>query len=289
VTAPQRLIEADDEFERELIRSAHSDRPSSRALERTLLGLGVELVKLPSAMAGSAASGTLTGKITGTVLAKWLVTGVAIGVAGITGAQAVGHALEQHARHMSAAPQRAAARPNAHATTAADRVASPPPPENRLSVAASAPSASAPGAPLQIAANPILEVSAAPIPRTPPPVVAERSLGAVPALPAVGSFALEAAHAPPPRLADEMRLLDAARRVLASGEPRSALASLDNYERAFPSGALRPEASVLKVRALLAAGERASAEALAQRIILRAPRSEHADAVRAELARRSNP
>jgi len=254
-----------------------------------LLGLGVELVKLPSSMAGSAASGTVSGKLTGTVLAKWLVTGVALGVAGITGAQAVGHALEQHTRHASEAPEHAAARSNAHAAAPADPVSSTPPRKNRSSVAPSAPSVSATGAPLQIAANPTREVSDAPTPRTPAPVVAEPSAGAVPALPAVGSFALEAAHAPPPRLADEMRLLDAARRGLASGEPRSALASLDNYERAFPSGALQPEASVLKVRALLAAGDRASAEALGQRIILRAPRSEHADAVRAELARRSNP
>jgi TolA-binding protein len=108
-------------------------------------------------------------------------------------------------------------------------------------------------------------------------------------LPAVGSFAPEVAQAPPTSLAEEMRLLDAARRVLASGDPQSALSTLVKYERAFPHGALRPEASVLKVRALLAAGDRAGAEALGQRIIEQAPRSEHADAVRAALGPRSNP
>jgi TolA-binding protein len=100
---------------------------------------------------------------------------------------------------------------------------------------------------------------------------------------------LEAAPVPPTSLAQEMRVLDAARRVLASGDPQSALATLVEYEREFPNGALRPEASVLKVRALLAAGDRAGAEALAQRIIERAPQSEHADAVRAALGARSNP
>jgi TolA-binding protein len=286
VTAPQRLIEADDEFERDLIRSAHGDRPSSRALERTLLGLGVQLSTLPSATAASASSATVSGKISGAVLAKWLVTGVAIGVAGITGAQAVGHALSAHGKPASLATQRVFVRPNARAAVAADPPAAER--ENRLSLAPT-PSALPPGAPPQTALNRAPEVSAALAPRTPSSGAPERSPGAATLLPAVGSFALEAEHAESPRLADEMRLLDAARRVLASGDARRALSTLDNYERAFPSGALRPEASVLKVRALLAAGDRAGAEALGQRVILHAPRSEHADAVRAELARPSNP
>jgi hypothetical protein len=86
-----------------------------------------------------------------------------------------------------------------------------------------------------------------------------------------------------------MRLLDAARRALADHDPRGALSTLSSYERAFPNGALRPEASVLKVRALLAVGDRAGAAALAQRVIENAPRSEHAGAVRAALGLRSNP
>ena len=83
--------------------------------------------------------------------------------------------------------------------------------------------------------------------------------------------------------------LDAARRALASGAPQSALATLTTYERAFQNGVLRPEASVLKVRALLAAGDRAAAAALGQQVIEQAPNSEHAVAVRAVLGLRSNP
>jgi hypothetical protein len=86
-----------------------------------------------------------------------------------------------------------------------------------------------------------------------------------------------------------MRRLDAARSALASGEPRSALSAILSYERAFPNGALQPEATVLKVRALLAAGDRAGAEALGRRVIEHTPRSEHAGAVRAALGLRSNP
>ena len=94
MTAPQRLIDADDEFDRELIRSAHDDRPSHRALERMLLGLGVELPKSSSAASSSAASTTTSGKMGAAVLAKWLVTGVSIGLATIGGAEVVGRALE---------------------------------------------------------------------------------------------------------------------------------------------------------------------------------------------------
>jgi TolA-binding protein len=100
---------------------------------------------------------------------------------------------------------------------------------------------------------------------------------------------VETGQAQPATLAEEMRLLDGARHALASGDARSALSNLASYERSFPSGALRPEASVLKVRALLAAGDRTGAEALGQRVIERAPRSEHADAVRAALGIRANP
>lgn len=288
MTAPQRLIEADDEFERDLIRSAHADRPSSRALERTLIGLGVQFYKLPSALASPAPTAAMSGKVGGLVLAKWLVTGVVIGVAGITGAQAVGHALTQHARHATEAPEPVAAHSNARAVAASDRAPRATVPDVTGSASQTAPSTAPPSARPRPTANLGLETPAPP--RAASAIAAESSKpSASTALPAVGSFALEAAHASRSGLADEMRVLDGVRRALATGAPRSALSALGNYEHAFPQGALRPEAAVLKVRALLAAGDRAGAEALGQRIIERAPRSEHADAVRAELAHRTNP
>ncbi len=286
MTAPRRLIEADDELERDLIRSAHADRPSHRALERMLLGLGVELSHLPSAMASPTPGVATSGKIAGTVLAKWLVTGVAIGVAAISGAQAVGRALEHEGARAVEAPKRAVAPSTPSAGSASYRV-SPGPREGTPSMAQTSPS-SPPSARPRAAASPAPEAAGVPFPLAFAPVASEPS-AVSPGLRAVGSFALETAQAPPASLAAEMRVLDAARRVLASGDPRSALATLVKYEQAFPNGALRPEASVLKVRALLAAGDRAGAEALGQRIIEHAPRSEHADAVRAALGPRSNP
>ncbi|MEP7053517.1 MAG: hypothetical protein ABJB12_24345 [Pseudomonadota bacterium] len=305
MTAPQRLSESDDDFERDLIRSAHADRPSQRALERVLLGLGVEFSNLPSAVASSASrtatmgaatpgaatpGATIGGKIAGAVLAKWVVAGVAIGVTAITGAQAIGRALDQPRPRAAQAPKQAVA-PLPLSAAAADRVVSSAPPRSRSSTAQPSPSALLPpSAPPRGAASAILEAAGVPAARALSPIAAEPSsnVGSR-ALPAVGSFALETAPVAPAGLAGEMRLLDAARRELASGDSHAALATLNKYERAFPNGALGPEASVLKVRATLAAGDRAGAEALGQRVIRQAPQSEHADAVRAALGARSNP
>jgi TolA-binding protein len=278
------LIEAADEFERDLIRSAHQDRPSQHALERMLLGLGVP--QLPAAISSAAPGAATSGKIAGTVLAKWLATGFAIGLAAIGGAEAVERALEQRGSHAAEASKSGVAL-SASAASASYRGSSAPR-EGAISLAQTAPSAVVPSAPHRVALSPVQEAAGAAASRAPSPIASEASPSSV-SLPALGSFALEAAPVPPTSLAQEMRVLDAARRVLASGDPQSALATLIEYEREFPNGALRPEASVLKVRALLAAGDRAGAEALARRIIERAPQSEHADAVRAALGARSNP
>lgn len=290
MTAPQRLIEADDQFERELIRSAHDDRPSQRALERMLLGLGVDLPQLPSAAAGSATSG----KLGGSVLAKWLFSGLAIGLSAIGGAEVVGRALDQRGGQAAeTAKPVVAALPSPAASVPG--IASSSPPEGELSTAQNSPSAFVPGARLRLAAGPLLGAAGAPNPlasspsasppSASPPIASAASSGR----PGVGSFVPEAEPALPATLAAEMRLLEAARRALASGAPRSALAALASYERAFQNGALGPEASLLKVRALLAAGDRAGAEALGRQVIAREPHSEHAGAVRAALGPRSNP
>ena len=296
MTAPRRLIEADDEFERDLIRSAHDDRPSQRALERLLSGLGGQLSKLPSSAPGVATSG----KIGGVVLAKWLLAGVAVGLATIGAAEATGRALEHRGRHADEGP-RQFVRTSPTLAASSEGVSLAAPREGPLSMPQDAPSALVPGARLRGAASPVPIAAAAPTPlassaiassaiASAPPVATAPSPSATsPGRPAVGSFALQPAEAPPTGLAQEMRLLDAARRALASGAPQSALATLATYERAFQNGVLRPEASVLKVRALLAAGDRAGAAALGQQVIEQAPHGEHAVAVRAALGLRSNP
>jgi len=73
--------------------------------------------------------------------------------------------------------------------------------------------------------------------------------------------------APAPSLADEVTALDAARAALARGDSALALTDLDAYERRFPSGVLAPEADVVRIEALFAAGDVSAARGRAGRFL----------------------
>lgn len=130
-------------------------------------------------------------------------------------------------------------------------------------------------APADTAAVPVAEAppSAPPAETAPAPAVNGRS----------------APVATPSSLPEEVRSLDAVRRALAEGDAPGALALLRRYDATFRAGALSPEARLLEVKALLAAGERARAVAVGRRIVASAPKSPHAEAVRALLAPESFP
>jgi len=93
------------------------------------------------------------------------------------------------------------------------------------------------------------------------------------------------AASPPPvspisTLEREVAQLDHARAALAAGHPAQALRELDQYRVQSPRGALAAESVVLRVKALLALGQRAAAEAEASALILNAPQSRHAERLR---------
>jgi hypothetical protein len=268
------LLEAADEFERELILSARRDEPSPRALARTLVSLGVGLGAVPVGLASAAPSATAGGKLGGLVLAKWLFAGVALGTVS---------AGSVHLLNAVREPPAALVTQRRAGTTAAA-------PPRTLRRASSAEGALVPAPELPRA--PDLPAATAFGPRPPradgPP--AAQPLRAAPSVTtAERAFEIDVTEAAPTALERETRLVDAARRALARGDAAGALATLSGYERAFSKGALRPEASVLKVRALLGAGDREGAESLGRRIIAEAPQSEHAGAIRAVLGARTNP
>jgi TolA-binding protein len=112
------------------------------------------------------------------------------------------------------------------------------------------------------------------------------------AIGAVGHFSLGSlltAHAAPtatsfgPDLAAEMASLDAARVALRTKQTELALRALDDYARAFPRGALAPEAMVLRIDALTARGDRGDAAALRKVFLEAFPKSPHSPRVRAAL------
>jgi len=75
------------------------------------------------------------------------------------------------------------------------------------------------------------------------------------------------AAASAPELRDQIELLDAARASLSSGADRRALDLVRRYEDRYPTGSFRPEATALKVEALVKLGRQPEARALAQRFV----------------------
>jgi len=84
-------------------------------------------------------------------------------------------------------------------------------------------------------------------------------------------------------VAREVALLDAARVALLQGNARRALDALSGLDR-LPSRSLAPEATVLRVRALLALGDVETARRVAARFVAIAPKSPQASVLRALLA-----
>lgn len=70
--------------------------------------------------------------------------------------------------------------------------------------------------------------------------------------------------------------------ALRAKDARAALDLLDRYDRDFPRGALAPEATVARIEALVAAGDLATARALAETFL-----AAHADSPLAHRVRRS--
>ncbi len=81
----------------------------------------------------------------------------------------------------------------------------------------------------------------------------------------------------------ELSMLDQARSQIADGDPARALSTLDAYLRRFPNGGLSPEASVLRIEALVAAGDRPAATRAAQSLLQANPTSPYARRIRSLL------
>jgi hypothetical protein len=88
-----------------------------------------------------------------------------------------------------------------------------------------------------------------------------------------------------PKLSEELAAIQVARTALASHDPAAALAALDRYKARFPAGRLAPEATVLRIDALVERGDRAEAAALAERFEASNPRSPYAGRIRSILSR----
>ena len=125
-------------------------------------------------------------------------------------------------------------------------------------------------------------MTALPLQRPSTPIARET----VPA-PAAATAAFEPSAPRRAPLAGEIALLDAAERAERRQDHPAALASLDQYARAFPQGALLAEAQVLRIGALFGIGDEVAAQDEARSFLARYAPSPLAARVRSMLSEKS--
>jgi hypothetical protein len=248
------------DVERLLLGSAEGDVPAPAVRAQTLAALG--LVGVTAAVAGTAhaasaavvgsAGGKVASSATALTLVKWLVVGAVAG-ATTTGTVVVATTPNLFGDDETAAASRPLpARPAPPGLAATSKGPAP-----NVRTQAEPPERRDPAAPLPEPA----------VPRT--RVLAGEELAAAPqgtAFPVAGADTV----------AEEVAALDRVRSALASGDARGAVVRLDAYESRYPRGTLAPEATVLRVRALVQLGRSRDARAVVDAFVRAHPRSPQA-------------
>jgi hypothetical protein len=285
MTDPPRLSTSDPNgLAATLLRSADADDPPGASRQRMLIAasVGAEAFVASSGASGAVASAGAASSF-GALAIKWAAIGIA------TGGLTIG--ATQLAR-----PSRPAGDPRAvPAATVLPKAAIPsePAPVTQPITAPAAVESAADLAPRpsRPAAAPIsLELAGQPAERDALRVATGRAepaplppAGAAPDLIPAAPGRVDPASAAL-ALADEVKALDGVREELARGKTALTLTLLDRYDRDFPSGRLAPESQLLRIEALVHAGERDAAERLARDFLVNHPTSAHGARVRSLLA-----
>lgn len=243
MSEPRRLSLATDDETERLLLRAGRPRAPRAARERAWM-----------AASGVVASSSLTA---GSVAAKAasVVGGKVIAVIAFTGLAAMGGAMVLQQEHRTSEPA--------------------PHEQSAPVVVQRAPTAVAKPAPLpSIApAPPVESVEPAPtgsVSFTPPP------RAAAPA----GPQPTESSTSSMP---SELAALQQARAALGAGDPARALSMLDAYVTRFPHGVMAQEAAVLRIEALVRAGDRPAAQRAADAYLAAHPQSPYLDRIRSLL------
>jgi hypothetical protein len=267
VKEPKRLRQTGaDRIATALLEAGRTDGPPKARLDRMLgIGGGAGVALAANAAAGSAAVAAPTAKSVGVALViKWLSVGALAG--GVVSAGA--------ARILPSAVHETSAAPN-------------PPP-----------SADESGAPLPAEPARLVEPSTVVEPAVAKPTAVHRAephVGPAPvradpretfAEPAAQSGSAESAPDQPPAspgvlaLREEVAALGGANAALNRGAAAEALSLIRDYRSRFPLGRLGPEATYIEMEAELASGNRARAEAIAERLATgTTPNAERARAI----------
>jgi len=250
--SPNRLLESSSsEVERLLLRAGRERAP--HGAKRRAIAAATGVVAASALTAGTAGGAAVAGKTSAGVATflslKWVVV---VGVASVSVAAGTAAVHAVRAERAEARAAEVTATQRTHVVASSPPVARARPqggPRSEGSVTGSV----APATPVVPASAPIaLVASAAPVvaPSTPADLASPRP-SAPPNKVSVAASANAAA---------ELAMLDQARGAIRSGEPAEALSILDAYRSRFPRGAMGPEASILRVEALVRAGDRAGAE-----------------------------
>jgi hypothetical protein len=232
----------DDDFEAMLWRSAKIEEPSAGARSRAL---AAAVAAGMAGAAGAAAGGTVP---EAAAAAKGLAFGWKLALAALILGGVAAIVVASRTRDAVPAPAPTAASRAIVASSLSAVESSSPSPSN-AEPAANAPASAEPTA---IASAAPTATATASSPRMP------RAL----------------------TLAEEVLLVDRARAALGRGDTSGALRALDEHDARSSHGALAPEATVLRIEALVAAGERAKAMTTARAFLATHPSSPLAARVR---------
>ncbi|HTA93207.1 MAG TPA: hypothetical protein VK745_26695 [Polyangiaceae bacterium] len=241
-----------EDLARSLIASARLDvQPAPEAVRAGIL---VSISSAGALGASSAVAGATLSALRRLGLVKWLATTAILGTAG-----AGAYAFMNRAPIATADAGRA--REPVQAVAHANEAAIAAPPTSEASATAASPAAESP----ESGAN------------SPAPPAQPHRAGASKTVSADKASEV-------PSLEGEVAALDLARAVLAGGDTTRTLELLDQYGRTFPKGALRPEATYLRIQALSKSGQQGAARALATRFLAHHPKSPHAAQLQALLS-----
>ena len=222
-----------------LLEASRAERAPDRARTRTLQALGVSTAVLTTAVTTTTAAAAPAAPAS---VIGWGLAVKVVGLSMVAGGLLVGALAVRTARE-PAAPL--------------------------TSVSQGVPVAPVPAANLPVASEP--SVSEGPAPATPAPEnPAHTGVRTRPRIPASHPSSTN------DHLAREVVALEHAQQALAAHDPAAALRWLDQYSTEFPGGALASDATVLRVQALLAKGDRGGAKALADRYAKDHPESPYA-------------
>jgi hypothetical protein len=232
MNGPKRLVERDG-YQASLIAAARREEPDPHTEQRLLSALGVGAVTTAAvgaalathATAKAAGAASQGGTLGAALIAKWFFVGV-VGSGAVLGVGTVGHDMISTSR----APQPAVSAPA-------------PPVEQRPAVS------------VVESLAPVTAASEEPPTAAPPPQASSPAL--------TSSLPPAPSSAPAPEAASLLRAevasIAAVREALARGDGQGAWQRLDAHDRAFPQAKLGPEASMLRLEALLAMGQHAEA------------------------------